>query len=94
MKNNNACDNNIIRLGIDVGSTTIKLAFLDSYDTLLDFRYCRHYADLLTTLQKLLYELYDRFGNTPVIAAVTGSGGLSISKRLNLPFIQEVIAGG
>lgn len=94
MKNNNACDNNIIRLGIDVGSTTIKLAYLDSYDTLLDFRYCRHYADLLTTLQKLLSELHDRFGNAPVIAAVTGSGGLSISRRLILPFVQEVIAGG
>jgi predicted CoA-substrate-specific enzyme activase len=38
-------------------------------------------------------ELQDRFGSAPVTAAVTGSGGLSVSHRLNLPFIQEVIAG-
>lgn len=83
----------IIRLGIDVGSTTIKLAVLDGEDTLLDARYCRHYADLFTTLQKLVSQLHDRFGNASAAVTITGSGGLSISKRLNLPFVQEVIAG-
>jgi predicted CoA-substrate-specific enzyme activase len=93
MENSNAGDS-ISRLGIDIGSTTIKLAVLDSCGTLLDIKYCRHYADLWTTLQKLLSELHDRFENAPVAVTVTGSGGLSISKRLNLPFVQEVIAGG
>jgi predicted CoA-substrate-specific enzyme activase len=93
MENSNSRDISIFRLGIDVGSTTIKLAVLDSCGTLLDLRYSRHYADLLSTLQKLLSELHDRFENTPVAVTVTGSGGLSLSKRLNLPFVQEVIAG-
>ena len=93
MEKSNSDERNIIRLGIDVGSTTIKLAVLDRDDTLVDSRYCRHYADLLTTLQKLISELHNKFGNTPVTVSVTGSGGLSVSPRLNLPFVQEVIAG-
>ncbi len=92
MKSNDANDS-IFHLGIDVGSTTIKLAVLNQGDTLLDSSYSRHYADLWTTLQKLISELYDGFGDAPVAVTVTGSGGLSISERLDLPFIQEVIAG-
>lgn len=94
MRKNDSSDIRSLRLGIDIGSTTVKLAVLDCEDTLLDSRYCRHYADIFTTLQKLISQLNDRFGNSPLTAAITGSGGLFISKKLALPFIQEVIAGG
>ncbi len=86
-------DSKIFRLGIDIGSTTVKLAVLDSEDRLLYNKYCRHHADLWLTLEKLLKELYKTAGNIKVKAAVTGSGGISISERLDLPFVQEVMAG-
>ena len=86
-------DSKIVRLGIDIGSTTVKLAVLDSEDRLLYNNYCRHHADLWLTLEKLFKELYNYLGDIKIKAAVTGSGGISISQRLDLPFIQEVIAG-
>ncbi len=86
-------DDNIYRLGIDVGSTTVKLAVLDSHDKLLYSNYHRHHADLWSALERLFKELYDTVGDINVNAAITGSGGISISERLDLPFVQEVIAG-
>jgi len=86
-------DSKTLRLGIDVGSTTVKLAVLDSEDRLLYNDYCRHYADLWLTLKKLFNKLYSTVGDIKIKAAVTGSGGISISERLDLPFVQEVIAG-
>ncbi len=93
MEKSNAAEDSIFRLGVDVGSTTIKLAVLDHEDRLLDSKYSRHYSDLWAALQKLTGELLDAFGDAPVDVTITGSGGLSISQRLNLPFVQEVIAG-
>ncbi|MDP4133244.1 MAG: acyl-CoA dehydratase activase-related protein [Bacillota bacterium] len=84
---------NEFRLGIDIGSTTIKLAVLDSQDKLLYKSYLRHHADLWMTLERLFKELYDTVGDIDIKAAVTGSGGISISEQLKLPFVQEVIAG-
>lgn len=82
-----------LRLGIDIGSTTIKLALLDHEDMLLYHNYCRHYADLWPTLEQLLKELFNTLGGVSVKTMVTGSGGITISEQLDLPFIQEVIAG-
>jgi len=86
-------NNEIFRLGIDIGSTTVKLAVLDSKDELIYNTYSRHYSNLWATLEKLLDELYNTVGNIKIIAAITGSGGISISEQLELPFIQEVISG-
>lgn len=86
-------DSGIFRLGIDIGSTTVKLSVLDSENRLLYHNYGRHHADLWLTLENLFQELYEAVGNIKMKAAVTGSGGISISERLDLPFIQEVIAG-
>ncbi|HAZ20661.1 MAG TPA: 2-hydroxyglutaryl-CoA dehydratase, partial [Clostridiales bacterium] len=86
-------DTNVFRLGIDVGSTTVKLAVLDHEDKLLYNTYCRHHADLWQTLEGLLKDLYHTVGAIKIKAAVTGSGGIAISERLHLPFVQEVIAG-
>lgn len=86
-------EDTVFRLGIDVGSTTVKLAVLDSENQLRYKRYLRHHAELYMTLKNVLKDLYDTYGNITIKAAVTGSGGISISKQLDLPFIQEVIAG-
>ncbi|MDD2418423.1 MAG: acyl-CoA dehydratase activase [Oscillospiraceae bacterium] len=86
--------NKVFYLGIDIGSTTVKLAMMDNEDNLVYSKYCRHNADLMFTLESMFEELYSLVGDIRLNAAVTGSGGISITQHLNLPFVQEVIAGG
>ena len=83
----------ILYLGIDIGSTTVKLAALNHEDRLIFSCYKRHYSDLMSTLRGVLHELEDSLDNAHFTVSVTGSGGLSLSETLKLPFVQEVIAG-
>lgn len=80
-------------MGIDVGSTTVKLVILDKEDNLLFSRYTRHYSDIWKSLNGLLQEAHEKFGSDRVTVAATGSGGLSVSDILKINFVQEVIAG-
>lgn len=80
-------------VGIDVGSTTVKIAVLDSNDKLVFSRYKRHYSDIWKTLQELIQEVYQELSNPRIKIAVTGSGGMSVSEHLDITFVQEVIAG-
>lgn len=79
--------------GIDIGSTTVKIAVLNQHDKLVFSRYYRHNTELVKTLLNLTRELERELGEMPLSVAVTGSGGISISEKLNVPFVQEVIAG-
>ena len=88
-----------IRLGIDVGSTTVKVAVLDDDDKLIYGDYQRHRADIRSTIISVVNKALDFLekeksvgSNRTISAKVTGSGGLSVSQWLNIPFIQEVIA--
>jgi len=81
-----------LRLGIDIGSTTVKLALLDESGEILFKRYARHMSNVFEKVAELTAELAAQFHGLSVRAAVTGSGGLSISQLLGLPFEQEVIA--
>jgi predicted CoA-substrate-specific enzyme activase len=83
----------LYHLGIDVGSTTVKLVVLDTSNNILYSKYQRHFSDIRKTIYELLYETCEHFVNEDVTAMVTGSGGLSVSQWLGLSFIQEVIAG-
>ncbi|NLI92690.1 MAG: 2-hydroxyacyl-CoA dehydratase [Peptococcaceae bacterium] len=80
-------------LGIDIGSTTVKIAVLDDEDHLLLSKYQRHYSDIWKALQELIREVYQKYPEDYLTAAVTGSGGFSVSEVLGLSFVQEVIAG-
>ena len=79
-------------LGIDIGSTTVKIAILDENNTLLFSDYQRHYADIQGTLAALCKKAYSLLGNVSVHPMITGSGGLTLANHLNIPFTQEVIA--
>ncbi len=79
-------------LGIDIGSTTVKIAILDENNTILFSDYERHYANIQETLASLLKKASEKLGNLLLSPVITGSGGLSISKSLNIPFVQEVVA--
>ncbi|HAH75566.1 MAG TPA: 2-hydroxyglutaryl-CoA dehydratase, partial [Kandleria vitulina] len=79
-------------LGIDVGSTTVKLYLTDEEDKCLYSQYVRHFSDVRRTVQSVLGEVKDKIGDIEVHVAMTGSGGLSLAESLNVDFIQEVIA--
>lgn len=83
---------NLIYLGLDVGSTTVKLVALDRNYKILYSRYERHYADIRKTIRELINDAYGNFKNYDLKVMTTGSGGLSVSKWLNIGFIQEVVA--
>ena len=89
--------NTSLHAGIDIGSTTVKLAVLDSGDALVYSTYERHHADIRGALIEIIDAAHDELcravGDPSLSVAVTGSGGLSVSRWLDLPFVQEVIAG-
>ena len=79
-------------LGIDIGSTTVKIAVLNEKQQVLFSDYQRHFANIKETLSGLLQKAYDRLGNITVHPMITGSGGLTLANHLQVPFVQEVIA--
>lgn len=82
-----------IRVGIDVGSTTVKLVVTDiKTKELLYSKYERHNARQIETVRRLLNEAEDRFSNIKFRAAVCGSGGKPVAEALNIDYIQEVVA--
>ena len=85
-------NNTLHKLGIDIGSTTVKVAILDQEDRLLFSDYERHFANIQETLSSLLQKAYDALGDFAVAPMITGSGGLTLAKHLGVPFVQEVIA--
>lgn len=84
--------NTELNLGIDVGSTTIKLVYLDKHKEIIYSRYERHFSDVRTTLEHLLKESFIKLGDVKVKIGITGSGAMEIASALKLKFIQEVIA--
>ena len=83
---------NTYKLGIDIGSTTVKIAILDENNQILFSDYERHFANIQETLQKLLEKAVDKLGTFHVHPVITGSGGLTLATHLNVPFTQEVVA--
>ena len=79
-------------LGIDIGSTTVKIAILDGEHHILFSDYERHYANIRETLSSLLQKAYETLGNLTLHPMITGSGGLTLAIHLGVPFTQEVIA--
>lgn len=78
-------------LGIDIGSTTVKVAVLDEMNNMLFSDYQRHFANIQETLAELLEKAHKQLGNIELHPTVTGSGGMAISTALNIPFCQEVV---
>ena len=85
-------NNSLHKLGIDIGSTTVKIALLDADDNILFSDYERHFANIQETLESLIRKAYDKTGDLSVCPMITGSGGLTLAKHLEVPFVQEVIA--
>ncbi|QUI25492.1 2-hydroxyacyl-CoA dehydratase [Vallitalea pronyensis] len=82
----------ILHVGLDVGSTTIKIVILNQEEQIIYSKYKRHYADIKNSVKELIKEAYEAYSDCYMTFKVSGSGGLSVSERLEVPFIQEVIA--
>ncbi|MCL2019130.1 MAG: 2-hydroxyacyl-CoA dehydratase [Oscillospiraceae bacterium] len=81
-------------IGLDVGSTTVKIVVLNSDNELIHSKYQRHYSDIKKTLAEVLEEgLGSVDADETARIAITGSGGINAANWLNLPFVQEVSAG-
>ena len=80
------------KVGIDIGSTTIKLVVLDDNNNIVFKDYRRHRSNIQETLLGLIKDAKEDIGNVNFSAMITGSGGLSISEWIGIPFIQEVVA--
>ena len=83
-------DNPVYTLGIDVGSTTVKAVVLDVDNKCLYANYVRHGSKVKETALQELTEIEQKLGNVPVKVSLTGSAGLGLSERADLPFVQEV----
>ena len=81
-----------LRLGIDVGSTTVKLAVIDERDRLVYANYERHHTDVRATAKQLFERAKKSVGGARMRVSITGSGGMLLAKWLDLEFVQEVIA--
>ena len=81
-----------LKMGIDIGSTTAKVAILDQDANLIFSAYQRHSAEILETIYALTQEALTLIGDQTVSLVMTGSAGLGVSEKFNLPFIQEVVA--
>ena len=79
-------------LGIDIGSTTVKIAILNPEGEIIFSDYQRHYANIQETLASIIKQALKELGDLPVSPVITGSGGLTLSKHMNVPFVQEVVA--
>ncbi len=79
------------KFGIDVGSTTVKIAVLDEQNQIVFSDYERHFANIKETIAKLTGRAYEQTGEITIQPTITGSGGLTIGNLLEIPFTQEVV---
>ena len=82
-----------MRIGLDVGSTTLKCVVLDSDEKLVFHSYERHYSQIRGKTVKLLEEIKNRFPDLKeAYLSISGSAGMGLAQKFNIPFVQEVYA--
>ncbi len=82
----------MVRIGIDVGSTTAKLVAIGTAGEMLFSRYIRHNAKAKEVVCGILQEMKSILGDIEACVKVTGSVGMGISEQTGIPFVQEVVA--
>lgn len=82
----------IINIGLDIGSTTVKIVAMNNKKEILYSDYRRHFSDTKKSIKDLLEEILIKFPNNRYTLVATGSGAISLVKYLEIPFVQEVIA--
>ena len=82
----------VLNIGLDVGSTTVKIVVLDNDKNLVYKNYLRHFSNIKNTVIMMFDDAKTALQGHIVTLMVTGSGGYNVSRELDVPFIQEVIA--
>ncbi|RDY28033.1 2-hydroxyglutaryl-CoA dehydratase [Romboutsia weinsteinii] len=82
----------VLRVGIDIGSTTIKMVIVDKKDNIIYKTYRRHLADIRNAFMKCLQGAKEHITDSKLTFSIAGSGGMSLANDLDIDFIQEVIA--
>ncbi len=82
----------LLHVGLDVGSTTVKIVVMDDNLDTIYTSYERHFSDTKNTVCKVLKELAEKYADNEFTIALTGSGAMSAANFLDLPFIQEVVS--
>ncbi|MFI3228185.1 MAG: acyl-CoA dehydratase activase [Clostridia bacterium] len=82
-----------MKLGIDIGSTTIKLALISQTNEVIYKSYERHHSKIHEKLHACLEKLKNKFSNIgPIAVSITGSAGMGLADGLGIGFVQEVFA--
>ncbi len=82
----------LYKIGLDIGSTTVKIVALDDKANIVFKKYMRHYSDIKKSVIMMFKEARPVLQNTKITVMISGSGGIGISEKLDMPFTQEVIA--
>ncbi len=82
----------VLNVGLDIGSTTVKIVILDSNNNIVYKKYLRHFSNIKSSVNALFEDAKSILHRSLLTMMVTGSGGFTVSQKLGLPFIQEVIA--
>ncbi len=82
-----------MRIGLDIGSTTAKVAVLDTEGRLIFSDYRRHYSQVADAITALIQEMKERFPEARAASfAISGSAGMGLAEKCGIPFVQEVYA--
>ncbi|NLK37621.1 MAG: 2-hydroxyglutaryl-CoA dehydratase, partial [Epulopiscium sp.] len=81
-----------IKMGIDVGSTTVKVVVTNEENHIIFSKYERHFSEIKKTVQNILGRAAMELGSVSLRAMITGSGGVNLAKQLQIGFMQEVVA--
>lgn len=79
-------------VGLDIGSTTVKIAVIDSKGNLIHKQYERHYSDIKNTVTEIIKNSSGKLNGSSIKISITGSGAIDVSKYLGIAFVQEVAA--
>ena len=82
----------LLHVGLDVGSTTVKIVVMNEQLDTIYTDYQRHFSDTKNTVCNVLENLAQKYPDYSFTIALTGSGAMSSAKFLDLPFIQEVVS--
>ena len=81
-----------MRVGLDIGSTTIKCAVMNSMNEIVWSAYERHNSHILEKAQELLLKIKEAISDTKAVLAISGSAGMGLADTIGVPFVQEVYA--
>ena len=82
----------MVKIGIDVGSTTMKVVALDENNNLIYSDYQRHFSQVIEKSKEMLSSLEDAIGDQEIEISLSGSAGMGLAEATGIPFVQEVYA--